>query len=185
MTLFEQRVCHNDFIFDKFCAFTYDIYTLLQNTCLSKGKKKTKPFFFPLSISTLIDEFVIYVILLTNDNPFMKILCNLHLLPLKLCSIIIKVIMVLVFWYFVLYENFIQIQFNLNLFEQVSLFFLHKFLISWIIFTKLFFIWHYLWVLKFIKVGVPCVNSWIFNEFLKVADVKKNKIFQRQKLTKH
>ncbi len=145
----------------------------MQNTCLSKiGKKKTTLWFFPPSISTLIDGFIIYVMLLTSDNPFLKIFCDLHLLPLKLCTIIAKVIMVFVICYFVLYENFIQIQFNLNLFEQVPLLLLHKFLIGWIIFTKLFFIWHYLWVLKFIKVGVPCVSSWILNDFLKIVDLK-------------
>ncbi len=69
-------------------------------------------------------------------------------------------------------------------FEQIPLLFLHKFLIGWIIFTKLFFIWHYLWVLKFIKVGVPCVSSWIFNDLLKVVDFKKQQKISRWKVDK-
>jgi hypothetical protein len=88
MALFRHRVYHNDFIVDKFCALEHMILTHSCKTyAFQKKEKKNQAFdFFPLSISTLVNRFVISVILLASDNPFMKILCNLHLLPLKLCS---------------------------------------------------------------------------------------------------
>ncbi len=152
--------------------------------CLLKEEEKHQAFdFFPPSISILVDGFVNYVILLTSDNH-----------SWRFCAICISTIKIVFnhnwsdhgpcFLFFVLYENFIQIKFNLNLFKQVPLLFSHKFLIGWFIFTKLFFIWHYLWVLKFIKVGVPSVSSWIFNDFLKVVDLKKQQKNSRLEVDK-
>jgi hypothetical protein len=119
-----------------------------------RRKKKNNPLIFSPSNSTWIDGFVIYVMLLTSDNPFLKILCNLHLLPLKLCTIIVEVIVVFVFCSFVLYENFTQIQFNLNLFEQVPLLLFHEFFNCLNYLYKVIFHMALPLVLKFIKVGV-------------------------------
>jgi hypothetical protein len=49
MTIFEPRVCCNDFIVDKFCAFEHIIRTHSYKThAFQKKEKKKQPFdFFP------------------------------------------------------------------------------------------------------------------------------------------
>jgi hypothetical protein len=76
-----------------------------------------------------------------------------------------------VFSFFVLFGSFIKIQLNLDLFVQPALFLLLKFSNGRVRSAKLFF----LHLMTFgVKINnIPCVSSWILNNFPRVVDVIK------------